>query len=81
MLASLEKRELIKREMDPLNRRSIIVTLTPAGEDVLQAKDAEAAYRIDRIIACMGEQDARQFAQLIARINKAIMVSAQKNRR
>lgn len=48
LLDRLEKDELIRRGSDPLDRRSVLVTLTPKGRKVIdRAVSAEAAREFD----------------------------------
>ena len=41
MLASLEKRGFLVRQIDPANRRNLIVTLTPEGIERLRRKERQ----------------------------------------
>lgn len=75
MLSSLEKRGLVTREVDPANRRNLIVLLTPLGRELLCMKDTEAEMRISKIAACLGEKEMDQFIQLISKLNDAIKAS------
>lgn len=78
MLSSLEKRGFVIREIDPENRRNLIVALTASGAEILRVKDAEADGRIEKILSIMGEQDAEQFVRLIQKMNDAVKASNEK---
>ena len=75
MLSSLEKRALITREVNPADRRNLIVKLTASGEAALRKKEEEAGARMQKVTACLGEADTRLFVELISRINDAIIAS------
>jgi DNA-binding MarR family transcriptional regulator len=53
VLARLEEAELVDRAADPQDRRSCLVSISPAGSELLQAmrdrKDAFLAQRIDAL--------------------------------
>lgn len=66
-LASLERRELIVREVDPANPRSRRLRLTPRAERVLARTDREWRARIEARTADWPREDLRTFATLIDR--------------
>lgn len=76
MLASLEKRGLLVREIDPANRRSLIVTLTSDGIWRLRQKEAQVGQRLRELLEELGKSDALQFIALINRMN--MILSAKK---
>ena len=69
MLASLEKRGLLVREIDPDNRRNLIVTLTPEGAERLQYKEAQVEQRLKGLLSDLGETDAQHFITLVDKMN------------
>ena len=69
MLASLEKRGLLVREIDPDNRRNLIVTLTPEGAERLQYKEAQVEQRLKGLLSDLGETDAQNFITLVNKMN------------
>ena len=69
MLASLEKRGLLVREIDPANRRSLIVTLTPDGIGRLRQKEAQVERRLRVLLDELGKTDAQQFIALVNKMN------------
>lgn len=69
MLASLEKRGLLVREIDPDNRRNLIVTLTPEGAERLQYKEAQVEQRLKGLLSDLGETDAQHFITLVNKMN------------
>lgn len=72
MLSSLEKRGMIVREVDPSNRRNLMISITPAGDTALREKDAETGSRMEKILSLLGDEDASQFARIIEKLNHAI---------
>lgn len=69
MLASLEKRGLLVREIDPDNRRNLIVTLTLEGAERLQYKEAQVEQRLKGLLSDLGETDAQHFITLVNKMN------------
>ena len=63
-LRQLEKEGLIRRTIDPSDRRSLRVQLTNAGTDRAARLDSESNYCFDRIFQAMGEKDARELVRL-----------------
>lgn len=69
MLASLEKRGLLVRQIDPANRRNLIVTLTPVGIERLRKKEFQVERRLQELLTELGRTDALQFIMLINNMN------------
>ncbi|HIZ23042.1 MAG TPA: winged helix DNA-binding protein [Candidatus Blautia faecigallinarum] len=69
MLASLEKRGLLVRQIDPANRRNLIVTLTPEGIERLRQKEFQVERRLQELLAELDRTDALQFITLINKMN------------
>ena len=72
MLASLEKRGLLVRQIDPTNRRNLIVTLTSEGIERLRQKEFQVEWRLRELLAELGETDALQFITLINKMNTVL---------
>lgn len=72
ILKTLEKRDYIVREIDADNRRSIIVSLTSAGQRALQEKDREFNVRFDNITGNMRDQDMEHMITLIYQLVDSI---------
>ena len=78
ILSSLEKRGLLVRQIDPANRRNLIVTLTPAGIGHLRQKEAQVEQRLQELLDELGKKDALQFITLINKMN-TILSAKRKN--
>lgn len=74
MLASLEKKGYITREVNPENRKYLIVTLTPQGRKILQDIDKVYTCRLQQIIKVMGEQNIKYMIRLINLLNAAVNI-------
>jgi len=67
LLNSLEKKGYIHREIDPADRRKIIVSLTPQGKVVSFAMKAHTDMVMDKIIDRLGNDDIEQLLRLFNR--------------
>ena len=72
MLNSLEKRGYILREIDPNNRRNIIVILTEEGKNAYRKKNQEFYNRFEMVIQGIGEKDVSQFIAMINKMSDAM---------
>lgn len=70
MLSSLEKKGYINRDIDKNNRRSLIVTLTSAGQKVLSNEYNVFNKRLDRIIDELGREDVEQMIAIVGRMTE-----------
>lgn len=68
MLNSLEKKGYIERTPDLTDRRKIIVTITPTGLQFSNQHHANMKLSIERMLAALGETDAKEYVRLIGRI-------------
>jgi DNA-binding MarR family transcriptional regulator len=53
LVANLERRGLVRRERNPVNRRELVVRLTDPGRELLQRRAAEVAALEDRMTAAL----------------------------
>ncbi len=72
VLNSLEKKKLICRQEVPEDKRRIRVLLTDAGSRFCEQKRQEAREDMARLLAQLGEADARELIRLMRRISKAM---------
>ncbi|MFN8516894.1 MAG: MarR family transcriptional regulator [Thermomicrobiales bacterium] len=59
---------LIRREENPDDRRQKLITMTPAGRELLGDMDVVFADRQRQIIAALDDEEQEQFRALIARM-------------
>ena len=71
MLGALERKGYICRETDKGNRRTLIVTLTSAGKEILAPLEDGFDRLLSAIIALMGEEDTKLLILLISRFADA----------
>jgi MarR family transcriptional regulator, lower aerobic nicotinate degradation pathway regulator len=68
ILNELERRRLIKRDVDPQNRRRNIVSITPAGRKQLGVLDNVVSDVQERLLAPLSPSDRHQFIKLLRRL-------------
>jgi DNA-binding MarR family transcriptional regulator len=66
-LGTLEKKGQIHREIDPSNRRFILVTLTDDGRKRISTVAERMRKHLFQVLTEMGEDDAREFLRLATR--------------
>lgn len=66
--SALEKKGYIIREIDTNDRRKILVTLTPKGQEVLKAMKVQSGKMLDDVISRLGEADTRHLIELFNRL-------------
>ncbi len=64
LLAGLEKKGLVKREIDPNDRRIVHVSLTDQGKEVDKRQREDMCNAICWIFSQMGERRTREFVDL-----------------
>jgi len=67
LLGALEKKEQIEREIDRSNRRNILVTITEAGRDRVEAEMKKIRNIMMQVFVEMGETDTEEFIRLLTR--------------
>jgi len=65
IVRSLNAKGLIKISQDAADKRKTHLTLTPAGEKVILAKEAEAIAYFDRFIETVGESEVKELIRII----------------
>lgn len=70
MLKSLETRGLIRREINPENRRKLTVTLTDQGRELLGDALARTRHYLSRVIEAFGEEKTREMIALYSEFSQ-----------
>jgi DNA-binding MarR family transcriptional regulator len=68
----LEGRGWVKRDIDPADGRVVLVTLTPAGREVLERLRAEYRALLHEEMATLPDRDVRTLAQAIEILDRLI---------
>jgi len=67
-LASLEREGLVRRSMDPADRRAVVVTLTPRGRRLVEAVAGEHLANERRLLAPLGADEQEALAGLLRKL-------------
>ena len=71
-LNALERKGLVTREIDPSDRRQILVTLTPAGKEEMERRRRAVLRMAGGMLERLGERDARELVRLIRRLSEKV---------
>ena len=67
-LASLERKGLIERRLDPTDRRGVVVSLTAEGRQLVDRIGAEHLANQRRLLAPLSEREQRELAALLKKL-------------
>lgn len=72
LLDRLEARKLIRRVPDPVDRRAVMIRLTPAGERLLVQCHAEKDAELEFLDAAMTPRERAALAEGVAALRRAV---------
>jgi DNA-binding MarR family transcriptional regulator len=67
-LNSLEKKGYIIRQIDPIDRRRILVTPTDKGREQEEANRRKLVETIEKMLRMLGENDAKEYIRISRKI-------------
>lgn len=68
ILNNLEDKAFIERQIDPLDRRRILVTLTPSGKAYAERHNEKVINKIAKTLEILGEHDAKEFLRITSKM-------------
>lgn len=68
-LNSLEKKGMIEREMDPADRRRILVAMTKEGKRLTKEKTEMLLTVTSQMIEYLGEKDAKEYIRILKKLS------------
>ena len=72
-LKTLERKGFVTREINPADRRGIIVSITPEGKEFGKARFNEAIASMRDLVADLGEEDTKELVRILERIQDLIV--------
>lgn len=72
LIKKLEARGLVQRQTDPYDSRNKLLSLTRAGEDLVQQSFALQNQVVKAMASVMSNAELQQMADVMARVSKAI---------
>jgi MarR family transcriptional regulator, 2-MHQ and catechol-resistance regulon repressor len=76
LLDTLQRRGLAERRPDPADRRRLLITITPAAQDLVRRFVPEIVALQASVMRDIREEDRRQFAAVLTRIREAIAAAS-----
>lgn len=67
-LRTLEKKNLISRQVDKNDRRRVLVTLTAKGKEETEKQHTKVLGDVTHMLESLGEQDAQEYVRIIGRL-------------
>lgn len=68
LINSLEAKDMVRRQADPLDRRVVRIKLTEGGEAVTLKVKQHRDEMMNRLVAHLGEQDSVKLADLLLKV-------------
>lgn len=72
ILKSIEKKGLIKREIDANDRRKILVTITPAGQSFADARKEDIFIFWKKFMDFIGEEDVLHSIRILKKVHSFV---------
>lgn len=72
-LRTLERKGFVTREINPADRRGIIVSITPEGGAFGRARYDEAIAGMRDLVSDLGERDAEELVRILERIQDLVV--------
>ncbi len=69
LIRSLEKSQMVERELDEKDRRKFNICLTDAGRDLVYQHSREHFQAIDAIFSVLDEQDLVDFGRILQKLS------------
>ncbi|MBL8966008.1 MAG: MarR family transcriptional regulator [Spirochaetaceae bacterium] len=69
IVTGLEERGLVRRGMDPQDRRAVLVSLTEAGEEAMRNAAIPFEAKFGELVSRLGAGRARELAALLAEVD------------
>lgn len=76
MLDLLEKRGMVRRERDPVDRRVVVAALTPEGRRLTAERRAQFRALWDEVLGDLSEEELRAGAAVLERVARVLEVLA-----
>lgn len=67
-LNNLERKGMVTRDIDPDDRRRVLVNLTPKGEKMAKVQNQKLYERTVRMLSLLGEEDAKAYVRITGRL-------------
>ncbi len=71
-VTTMETAKLVVKRSHPSDARQTLIEITPAGAQLAQEMRALRSRRLGQLFADWSEQDRREFARLVAHLNRSI---------
>ncbi len=68
IITGLEKNGYIRREMDPVDRRAVLVCLTESGQTVMEPASHKLKENFFDLIEHLGEENSRTLVELLIKV-------------
>ena len=76
LLDTLQRRGLVERRPDPADRRRLLITITPAAQELVRRFVPEIVALQASVMRDIPDQERRQFVAVLTRIREAIAAAS-----